>query len=49
MTLTLDVSGGLGDAVEYGLVDHPHLPDMRDRVSVWIYDDRGRMRAHSTL
>jgi len=42
MAATVDLSGGLGDAVEYGLVDHPRLADMREGVSVWVYDDRGR-------
>jgi hypothetical protein len=42
MATAVDLSGGLDDAVEYGLVDHPRLADMREGVSVWIYDDQGR-------
>jgi hypothetical protein len=39
----LDVSGGLDAAYEYGLRDHPRIAYMREGVSVWVYDDAGRL------
>jgi hypothetical protein len=39
---TIDLAGGLDAAFEYALHDHPRIKDMREGVSVWVYDDRGR-------
>lgn len=43
MTTAVDLTGGLDDAAEYGLKDHPRVADMREGVSVWVYDQEGRV------
>jgi hypothetical protein len=39
----IDLSGDLQSASEYGLSDHPEIAFMREGVSVWVYDDEGRL------
>lgn len=43
MATVFDLSGGLDAAAEYGLTDHPRMADMREGVSVWVYDAQGRV------
>jgi hypothetical protein len=40
----IDLSGGLAASVDYGVRDLRAIGEdgMRDAVSVWIYDDKGR-------
>lgn len=40
--MTIDLSGGLADAREYGFDEYPDMSDMRDSVNFWACDDAGR-------
>jgi hypothetical protein len=42
MNTTVDLTGGLPDSAELGLADYPHKADMREGVSVWVFDENGR-------
>ena len=37
-----DLSGGLDPSCEFGVREHPQLDLLRDSVSLWLFDDRGR-------
>jgi hypothetical protein len=42
MAPAVDLTGGLDPGAEYALGEHPRIADMREGVSVWVYDDQGR-------
>lgn len=37
--MTIDLTGGLGDALEYVFAEQPDDPDMRESVNAWVWDD----------
>jgi hypothetical protein len=41
--MTIDLSGGLDVAREYGFPEPPATPGMRDGVNMWVADDRGEV------
>jgi hypothetical protein len=41
--MTIDLTGGIDPAREYMFAERPDNPEMRDSVSFWVFDDRGRV------
>jgi len=41
--MAIDLTGGIDPAREYMFADRPSDPEMRDSVSFWVFDDRGRV------
>lgn len=41
--MTIDLTGGIDPAREYMFGERPADPEMRDSVSFWVFDDRGRV------
>lgn len=41
--MAIDLTGGIDPAREYMFAERPDNPEMRDSVSFWVFDDRGRV------
>jgi hypothetical protein len=41
--MAIDLTGGIDPAREYMFAERPTDPEMRDSVSFWVFDDRGRV------
>ncbi|MGH3677164.1 MAG: hypothetical protein ACRDU5_15775 [Mycobacterium sp.] len=41
--MAIDLTGGIDPAREYMFADRPADPEVRDSVSFWVFDDRGRV------
>lgn len=41
--MSIDLTGGIDPAREYMFAQRPDNPEMRDSVSFWVFDDRGRV------
>lgn len=41
--MAIDLTGGIAPTREYMFAERPDNPEMRDSVSVWVFDDRGRV------
>jgi hypothetical protein len=41
--MAIDLTGGIDRAREYMFAERPDNPEMRDSVSFWVFDDRGRV------
>ena len=37
--MTIDLTGGLSDALEYVFAEQPDDPDLRESVNAWVWDD----------
>ena len=41
--MTVDLSGGFGEDLEYVFPGQPTDPEMRESVNAWVWDSKGRV------